>query len=145
VARTLVDKSAYEIARRNQQAESVLTRLAVGPSQATSGIVALEMLYSARSLRDYEKLRRELSAMIWLPTTDEIVSRAIDVQHALARRGQHRLPIPDLIIAATAEHHAATLMHHDGDFDLIAKVTGQPAEWIVPPAAGGAPEADQVR
>ena len=144
MARTLVDKSAYEIARRNQQAESVLTRLAVGPSQATCGIVALELLYSARSLSDYEKLRRELSAMIWLPTTDEIVSRAIDVQHALARRGQHRLPIPDLIIAATAEHHGATLMHYDDDFDLIANVTGQSAEWIVPPPASGKPEAGQV-
>jgi predicted nucleic acid-binding protein len=145
VARILIDKSAYEIARRNQQAESVLTRLAVGPSQATSGIVALEMLYSARNLRDYEKLRRELSAMIWLPTTDEIVNRAIDVQHTLARRGQHRLPIPDLIIAATAEHHGATLMHHDGDFDLIANVTGQPAEWVVPPSADGEPGVGLVR
>jgi predicted nucleic acid-binding protein len=144
VARTLVDKSAYEIARRNQQAESVLTRLAVGPSQATSGIVALEMLYSARNLRDYEKLRRELSAMIWLPTTDETVSRAIDIQHELARRGQHRAPIPDLIIAATAEQHGATLLHYDADFDLIANVTGQSAEWIVPPPPGRAPEADQV-
>lgn len=144
MARTLVDKSAYEIARRDQQAESVLARLAVGPSQATSGIVALEMLYSARSLRDYEKLRRELSAMIWLPTTDEVIGRAIDVQHELARRGQHRLPIPDLLIAATAEHHGATLLHCDDDFDLIANITGQATEWIVRPPAGREPEAGQV-
>jgi predicted nucleic acid-binding protein len=90
---------------------------------------------AARSLGDYEKLRRELSAMIWLPATDEVIGRAIDVQHELARRGQHRLPIPDLIIAATAEHHGATVLHHDSDFDLIANVTGQPAAWIVPAPA----------
>ena len=35
-------------------------------------------------------------------------------------------------------------MHYDDDFDLIANVTGQSAEWLVPPPAGGKPEAGQV-
>jgi hypothetical protein len=40
----------------------------------------------------------------------------------------HRLrrPIPDLIIAATAELHGAEVVHVDSDYDLIAQVTDQP-------------------
>jgi predicted nucleic acid-binding protein len=38
--------------------------------------------------------------------------------------------VPDLIIAATAELAGLTVLHFDKDFDLIASVTGQPAEWL---------------
>lgn len=54
----------------------------------------------------------------------------------LASRGQHRLPIMDLLIAATAEVHGATVLHHDRDFDRIADVTGQVTRWIVPAGSG---------
>jgi hypothetical protein len=36
-------------------------------------------------------------------------------------------------------------MHYDGDFDLIASVTGQPAEWVVPPSPGGGPGVGAAR
>jgi predicted nucleic acid-binding protein len=36
-----------------------------------------------------------------------------------------------LIIAATAELAGLTVLHCDKDFDLIASVTGQPAEWLI--------------
>lgn len=26
-------------------------------------------------------------------------------------------------------------IHYDGDYDMIAAVTGQPTEWVVPPGA----------
>jgi len=39
----------------------------------------------------------------------------------------------DLLIAATAERHQATVLHYDGDFDMIASITGQPTQWVVPP------------
>jgi hypothetical protein len=45
-------------------------------------------------------------------------------------------PIPDLLVAATAEVHGATVLHHDRDFERIAAVTGQPTRWIVPPGSG---------
>jgi hypothetical protein len=44
--------------------------------------------------------------------------------------GQHRGPsVSDLIIAATA---GLTVLHCDKHFNLIADVTGQPAEWLSP-------------
>jgi predicted nucleic acid-binding protein len=54
-----------------------------------------------------------------------------DLQAELARSGHHRVPIPDLIIAAAAEAAGLTLLHYDHDYDTIAEVTRQPAEWVV--------------
>jgi predicted nucleic acid-binding protein len=60
-----------------------------------------------------------------------IEDRAVEVLTLLAGPGQHRTPsVPDLIIAATAELAGLTVLHCDKDFELIASVTGQPAEWL---------------
>lgn len=40
--------------------------------------------------------------------------------------------IPDLIVAAAAEGAELTVLHYDSDFELIATVTGQEVEWVVP-------------
>lgn len=37
----------------------------------------------------------------------------------------------DLIIAAAAEAAGLVLLHYDSDFEIIAQVTRQPAEWVV--------------
>jgi predicted nucleic acid-binding protein len=44
-----------------------------------------------------------------------------------------RCPIPDLIIAATAELHGAEVLHVDSDYDLIAQVTDQPMRRLFDP------------
>jgi len=49
--------------------------------------------------------------------------------HASAHRGAS---LPDLLVAATAERHRVTVLHYDHDYDLIASVTGQPTQWVVP-------------
>jgi predicted nucleic acid-binding protein len=49
----------------------------------------------------------------------------------MADRGQHRAPsLPDVIIAAIAEFAGLTVLHLDKDFDIIAEITGQPAERL---------------
>jgi predicted nucleic acid-binding protein len=131
VTRYLVDKSA--LARMTD--ERVRRRLApiieTGDA-ATCSIVDLEVLYSARNHEDHEAIRaRRLLAYERIPLTQEIFDRAVEVQSALARRGQHRLPIPDLIVAATAEAARLTVLHYDEHFERIAAVTGQPEEWVV--------------
>ncbi len=40
--------------------------------------------------------------------------------------------LADLIVAAVAEQAGVVLLHYDSDFDRIAAVTGQAAEWVVP-------------
>jgi len=39
---------------------------------------------------------------------------------------------PDLLIAATAERHGLVVVHYNSDYDLIAAVTDQQTEWVVP-------------
>ena len=66
------------------------------------------------------------------PIDERVTQRAIDVQHELARRGHHRLPLPDLLIAAVAEINSLAVMHYETDYDRIAEVTRQAVEWVVP-------------
>ncbi len=62
-----------------------------------------------------------------------ILDRAVSVQDELAGRSQQRgAKIADLLIAAAAEAAELVVLHYDHDFDLIADVTHQPTEWIVP-------------
>jgi hypothetical protein len=56
----------------------------------------------------------------------------MDVQGELSKTGRHRVPIPDLLIAAAAEAGGLTVLHYDSDYDTIAEVTGQSVEWVVP-------------
>ena len=63
--------------------------------------------------------------------TPSVEDRAVEVQHLLAGRGQHRAPgVADLLVAATAELSGLTVLHVDKDFELIAQVTGQPVERL---------------
>jgi predicted nucleic acid-binding protein len=93
----------------------------------------LELLYSTRNIEDFERFTEELGTLPELGLRASVVRRAEDVQRALADGGRHRGPSPvDLLIAATAEVHGATLWHYDRHFDLITEVTGQATEWLAP-------------
>ena len=131
----IADKSA--LARLKHA--SVAARLApVFGDIATCSVIDLEMLYSAKAHADIVATLRERRALPQLAMSQVDFDRAIQVLERLARTGQHRAAgIPDLLIAAVAERHALTLLHYDKDFDIIAKVTGQRAEWVVP--AGSVP------
>lgn len=130
-ARYLVDKSA--LARMS--IEPVKKRLAPiieAGEAATCAIVDLEVLYSARNHEEHERIRRRRAlAYASIPVTEETFERAIAIQGELAKIGRHRVPIPDLIIAAAAEAAGMVILHYDRDFETIAQVTRQPIEWVV--------------
>jgi len=132
VASYLADKSVW--ARLTQPA----VRAAFAPRVdkglvGTCPIIDLEILFSARTGAEHSHFREQRAAFEYFPMTDEVAQRATDVQGLLAQRAQHRsVSIPDLLIAATAERYGLTILHYDGDYDRIAAITGQPAEWIVP-------------
>ena len=97
--------------------------------------VRLEILWSARSGKDYDALAEELTALRVIESDASTFERALEVQRRLAHVGglHHRsVKIADLIIAAAAEAADATVLHYDGDFDRVAEVTGQAVEWIAP-------------
>lgn len=62
---------------------------------------------------------------------DGIYRRARAVQRRLTESGEHRSAgAVDLLVAATAELSGLTVLHHDADFETVAKVTGQPTRWV---------------
>ena len=129
--RFLVDKSA-------------LARLHLGPVRQRLGplieagdvascpIVDLELLYSARNLPEYEALLDERRGLAQVELSQATFDDAITIQHDLAKNGHHRLPIPDLIIAAAARGADMAVVHYDGDFQLIADATDLEHEWVAP-------------
>jgi len=132
-ARWLLDNSA--LSRLNRaEVEGVLTPRIDSGLVAVSIVTELKVGYSARSPSDYRDTRRSiLDRLLPIHIPPRAEYRAREVQATLVERGQHRaVSIPDLLIAATAEIEGLAVLHYDADFDLIAEVTGQPSEWIVP-------------
>jgi predicted nucleic acid-binding protein len=133
VARYLADKSVWARLTKPAVKAAVAPRVDRG-LVGTCPIIDLEILYSARTGSEHDHFRTQRAAFEYFPMTDEIAQRAVEVQGLLAQRAQHRsVSIPDLLIAATAERYALTVLHYDGDYDRIASVTGQDTEWVVPP------------
>jgi predicted nucleic acid-binding protein len=128
----LIDKSALVSLGNSLDAAEWAGRIERGLIRITT-VTRLEVGYSARSGNDLRAGLRQppVSAMPVEYLTPAIEDRAVEVLTLLADRGQHRAPsVPDLIIAATAELAGLTVLHRDKDFDLIAIITGQPAEWL---------------
>ena len=131
----LIDKSALVRLSVSPDAQEWADRIQRGLVRIST-VTRLEVGFSARSA---DGLRRSLvvpplSSMPVEHLTPAIEDRSVEVQAALADRGQHRAPsIPDLLIAATAELAQLTVLHIDKDYDLIAAITGQPVERLSQP------------
>ncbi len=97
-------------------------------------LTELEVGFSARSTADYRATRQTIvDRLLSVPFPFGAEQRARDVQRMLVERGQHRSAgVADLLIAATAEIEGLIIWHYDADFDVIAEVTGQAAEWVAP-------------
>jgi predicted nucleic acid-binding protein len=132
VSNWLIDKSALVRLGDSPDAAEWANRIERGLVRIAT-VTRLEVGYSARSAAQARAVFRTapLAAMPVEYLTPTIEDRAAEVQLLLADQGQHRTPsIPDLIVSATAELEGLTVLHVDKDFDLIAQVTGQPAERL---------------
>ncbi len=104
-----------------------------------SGLVArctptdLEAGFSSVSPASHRAMREQRRAWPFAPMDQRVLDRAVEVQDELAARSRQRaVKIADLLIAAAAEAARLVVLHYDHDFDIIAEITRQPAEWIVP-------------
>lgn len=138
VARFIADKSA--LARiRHPSVSNRLTPMIEAGMVATCAVIEFELLWSTRSAAEFTEVRHDRwLGYEWLTIEDIDWRRALDVQQALWSDGQMRtVPLPDLLIAASAERHCVTVIHYDADYDRISTITGQSTEWVVP--AGSVP------
>ena len=109
----LIDKSAYV---RGEAAVPEADELCL------CAVTRLELLYSARSAGDYKLLDDDLQQFRDLRMDAETFAVALTAQRELATRGQHRLPIPDLLIASCAQQRGADVLHVDRHYDTLAQV-----------------------
>ncbi|MET7604728.1 PIN domain nuclease [Streptomyces avermitilis] len=102
---------------------------------ALCDLTELEILFSARGRADREGIQEELRQLFsWTLMPDGIYQRAREVQRLLTDNGEHRSAGPvDLLVAATAELADLTLLHHDRDFETVARRTGQSTVWLAEP------------
>jgi predicted nucleic acid-binding protein len=134
-AEFLIDTSALARLMRSGAEAFGWDQAAAAGLIAMCPITELEFFYSARSAEDREQQIRNMQSLFgWVPVHDRAFARAWEVQYGLTGKGQHRSAGPvDLVVAATAELHDLTLLHHDRDFFLIAGLTGQPHRWYGDP------------
>lgn len=132
----LIDTSVIARAARLAPADPVnqrLRRIELDDRYVCTPVL-LELGVGARNVAEHASLTQNLmtgARRAWM--TGEAEARAIEVQNLLAARGQHRSArLADLLIAAIAEANDLTVLHYDHDYDLIAGVTMQPTEWVVP-------------
>jgi hypothetical protein len=133
VASHLADTSA--LARLHRPAvAAVLGPLIEAGLVATCGVVEFGLGWATRTGAEFDEVRADREeGYEWLATREEDWHRALDVQAVLWRTGRVRaVGFPDLLIAAVAERELVTLLHYDSDYDLVAEVTSQPMQWVVP-------------
>lgn len=132
-ARYLADKSALARLAHPAVAAWLEPRILDG-DVARCSIIDLELLFSARSHKDFVSIRNDrVIGFELVETTQADFDRSVAVMEALAKAGHHRaVAIPDLIIAAVAERAGLVVVHYEQDFDHIARATKQSVRWVVP-------------
>lgn len=127
--RYLVDTSVFarlELAEVGDRLE----QLALAGKVWTCRVIDLELTYASRR-RDVARLIEDRRSFPEAAITPAVMDRALQVAGLMSARGLHRGAKPiDLIIAAAAEARGLSVLHYDDDYERIAKVTGQPTEWI---------------
>lgn len=100
-------------------------------SLLTCLVVRFELLYSARNVEEYEEIDANLADLGDVPITVSVQRAAMTAMHELAKRGQHRVRLSDLLIAAAAQEAAVGVVHCDADFDLLATALSFESRWLV--------------
>ncbi|WP_405585628.1 VapC toxin family PIN domain ribonuclease [Streptomyces sp. NBC_01190] len=94
-----------------------------------------EMLHSARDSSEATGISTWLHAFDYHHSTDDAFTRALQA----APRTQRGLPPGPAPPRPPRRRHRgiepADRPPYDGDFDMITSLTGQPAEWVVPPGS----------
>lgn len=129
----LLDESA--LARWHQPAVgAVIEPLLESRSLFTCAVIELEVLYSARTAKDYRELAADRRHRYgWAEMDAETWSRALRLQRELADRSHLRaVGTSDLLIAATAQQHDLVVLHYDRDFETLGRLCGIKEQAIVP-------------
>lgn len=93
-----------------------------GDELCVCSVTRLEVLFSARSPVEYAAREEDLTEFRDLRMDVHTFAIAEGAQRELARSGQQRVPMPDVLIAACAQQHGAGVLHVDRHYDTLAGV-----------------------
>ncbi len=94
-------------------------------------VVRFELLYSARNVDEFDEIERNLADLRDVPITVSVQRAAMAAMRELAGRGEHRVKLSDLLIAAAAQDAGVGVLHSDGDFDLLATALAFESRWLL--------------
>jgi predicted nucleic acid-binding protein len=97
--------------------------------------VRFELLFGAPDAGDFRVLEHRLSALRDIPVTTSVQRAASGAFRELAERapGYHRVPLPDLLIAAAAQEAGVAVVHYDRHFDRLGEVLSFESSWLSAP------------
>jgi len=89
--------------------------------------------------RSGESLEFDLSALRDVPVTVSVQREAVRAMRELSAATPlgHRVPLPDLLIAAAAQEAGVGVLHLDRHFDRLAEVLAFDSRWAADPAELG--------
>jgi len=101
--------------------------------------VCLEIGFTARGPREWDLVQHDMAEFTVLPMSHGTHEIAREIQRRLWHGGLVRAAgTTDVIVAALAIEHAATVLHYDRDFAHIAQVYPWFShEWVAPPGSLG--------
>lgn len=94
----------------------------------------LEAGYSARTGPGHRTMMSDLERLPRVEIDRGVERLALDAQRELAEIGHHRLAPSDIVIAACAHAAGMSVLHYDGDYDVLAERTSLSfeREWLAP-------------
>ena len=103
----------------------------------TCSIVTMELLFAARDADGVAQVEKLQATLRQAPVTASVQRAAIGAVRDLARQGAcaHRIPPPDILIAAAAQESGMGVLHYDRHYDRLTDVLNFDSVWIAPPGS----------
>ncbi|MFH0921884.1 MAG: PIN domain-containing protein [Fibrobacterota bacterium] len=121
---TLVDTSVwvnYFNGKRYHQTDLLTGLISQYKDICVCGLVLTEILQGIKSDDEFEKVKKQLSALIYLPVTKHSFIQAASLYRSIRKHGKTIRSSIDCIISSICIEHEVRLLHDDRDFDIIAK------------------------
>lgn len=122
----LVDTSAWIEFLRPHGSPKIrdhVTSLISNDQVVIIGIIKAEILQGTKTQKEYEDLERRLGAIRYCPFDEVLWAEVFRTAFQMRRKG-FSTPVTDVVIAVSALHQDATVVHADKHFDELSKATG---------------------
>jgi predicted nucleic acid-binding protein len=132
----LVDNSVWQRLTKPGVLQELQTMSLEEPIVTTTPQI-LEYCHSTRNPAEHDLALADQSTFTRLPLDDDCHATAVGIQSALWHDGRVRgAGAFDILIAAIAHRHNATVVHYDKNFATIGEVlAGFRHRWIAPPGS----------